>query len=123
MIYILDTADLQAIKHANEFYPIEGVTTNPSIIAKEKCDFKQRLLDIRNIIGKDKEALAKAHNARMKILDVMEFMRNQTNVITLPYFLFCTASTLLKVLLLNKPFYNFLPLLSQAFLLYFLTLL
>ncbi len=54
MIYILDTADLQAIKHANEFYPIEGVTTNPSIIAKEKCDFKQRLLDIRNIIGKDK---------------------------------------------------------------------
>ncbi len=54
MIYILDTADLEAIKHANEFYPIGGVTTNPSIIAKEKCDFKQRLLDIRNIIGKDK---------------------------------------------------------------------
>ncbi len=54
MIYILDTADLEAIKIANEFYPIEGVTTNPSIIAREKCDFKQRLLDIRNIIGKDK---------------------------------------------------------------------
>lgn len=54
MIYILDTADLAAIKHANEFYPIEGVTTNPSIIAKEKCDFKQRLLDIRAIIGEDK---------------------------------------------------------------------
>lgn len=54
MIYILDTADLTAIRHANEFYPIEGVTTNPSIIAKEKCDFKQRLLDIRAIIGKEK---------------------------------------------------------------------
>lgn len=54
MIFILDTADLKAIKHANEFYPIEGVTTNPSIIAKENCDFKQRLLDIRNIIGEDK---------------------------------------------------------------------
>lgn len=54
MIYILDTADLNAIKHANEFYPIEGVTTNPSLIAKEKCDFKQRLLDIRKIIGPDK---------------------------------------------------------------------
>lgn len=54
MVYILDTADLAAIKHANEFYPIEGVTTNPSIIAKEKCDFKQRLLDIRSIIGKEK---------------------------------------------------------------------
>lgn len=54
MIYILDTANLEDIKHANEFYPIEGVTTNPSIIAKEKCDFKQRLLEIRDIIGKDK---------------------------------------------------------------------
>jgi len=54
MIYILDTADLSEIKHANEFYPIEGVTTNPSIIAKEKCDFRQRLLDIRSIIGDEK---------------------------------------------------------------------
>jgi len=54
MIFILDTADLKAIAHANEFYPIEGVTTNPSIIAKEKCDFKQRLLDIRSIIGDEK---------------------------------------------------------------------
>lgn len=54
MIFILDTADLKAIEHANEFYPIEGVTTNPSIIAREKCDFKQRLLDIRNIIGTEK---------------------------------------------------------------------
>ena len=33
MIYILDTADLAAIKHCNEFYPLAGVTTNPSIIA------------------------------------------------------------------------------------------
>lgn len=54
MKYILDTADIAAIRHANEFYPIEGVTTNPSIIAKEKCDFKERLLEIRKIIGDDK---------------------------------------------------------------------
>lgn len=54
MIYILDTADLEAIRHANEFYPIEGVTTNPSIIAREHCDFKERILAIRDIIGKEK---------------------------------------------------------------------
>ena len=35
MIYILDTADIDAIKHCNEYYPLAGVTTNPSIIAKE----------------------------------------------------------------------------------------
>ena len=27
MVYIIDTADLEAIKHINEFYPIDGVTT------------------------------------------------------------------------------------------------
>ena len=54
MIYILDTADLAAIKHCNEFYPLSGVTTNPSIIAREGRDFWQLVSDIRNIIGPDK---------------------------------------------------------------------
>ena len=54
MIYILDTADLAAIKHCNEFYPLSGVTTNPSIIAKEKGDFWQILKEIRGVIGDDK---------------------------------------------------------------------
>lgn len=54
MIYILDTADLAAIKHCNEFYPLSGVTTNPSIIAKEKGDFWQILNEIRGVIGNDK---------------------------------------------------------------------
>lgn len=54
MIYILDTADLAAIKHCNEFYPLAGVTTNPSIIAKAKSDFWPLVEEIRAIIGKDK---------------------------------------------------------------------
>lgn len=54
MQYILDTADLNEIRHAVEFYPIEGVTTNPSIIAKEKGDFKEIICSIRDIIGSEK---------------------------------------------------------------------
>jgi len=54
MLYILDTADREAIKHANEFYPLAGVTTNPSIISKEKADFWELLKEIRSIIGPDK---------------------------------------------------------------------
>lgn len=54
MIYILDTAELEAIKHCNEFYPISGVTTNPSIIAKEKTEFWSLLKNIRAIIGNEK---------------------------------------------------------------------
>lgn len=54
MLYILDTANLEAIKHCNEFYPLAGVTTNPSIIAKEKADFWSLVKEIRAIIGEDK---------------------------------------------------------------------
>lgn len=54
MLYIIDTADLAAIRHANEFFPIDGVTTNPSIIAKEKTDFVKLIKEIRSIIGPDK---------------------------------------------------------------------
>lgn len=54
MIYILDTADIEAIKHCSEFYPLAGVTTNPSIISKENTDFWKLLKEIRGIIGKDK---------------------------------------------------------------------
>lgn len=54
MEYILDTADLEAIRHCNEFYPLAGVTTNPSIIAKEKRSFWDIVKDIRSIIGPDK---------------------------------------------------------------------
>ena len=54
MIYILDTADIEAIKHCNEFYPLAGVTTNPSIISKENTDFWKLVKKIRNIIGEEK---------------------------------------------------------------------
>ena len=54
MLYILDTANLEDIRHCNEFYPLAGVTTNPSIIAKAKTDFWKLVTDIRGIIGEDK---------------------------------------------------------------------
>lgn len=54
MLYILDTADLNAIRHCNEFYPLAGVTTNPSIIAEERADFWNLVKEIREIIGDDK---------------------------------------------------------------------
>lgn len=54
MIYMLDTADLTAIKKAIDLYPVVGVTTNPSIIAKENRSLREILLDIRELIGPDR---------------------------------------------------------------------
>ncbi|ACD23067.1 fructose-6-phosphate aldolase [Clostridium botulinum] len=70
MIYILDTANLQEIKRAYEFYPMEGVTTNPSIISKEKGDFIKILKNIRKIIGND--SMLHAQVLSLKAEDMIE---------------------------------------------------
>lgn len=54
MIYMLDTANIEAIKKAVDLYPLAGVTTNPSIIAKENRPFAEILREIRRAIGKDR---------------------------------------------------------------------
>ncbi len=54
MLYILDTADIEDIRHCNEFYPLAGVTTNPTIISREHADFWNLVKEIREIIGDDK---------------------------------------------------------------------
>ncbi len=54
MQYIIDTARIDAIKKCAEFYPIDGVTTNPTIISKERTGFTSLIKEIRGIIGPDK---------------------------------------------------------------------
>lgn len=53
MLYLLDTADLNSIEKAFDFFPMSGVTTNPTIISKENRNFLEILKDIRAIIGED----------------------------------------------------------------------
>jgi len=55
MRIILDTANLKDIEYFNTYYPIEGVTTNPTILSREGGDVVKLLKDIRAIIGEDKE--------------------------------------------------------------------
>ena len=55
MRILLDTANLDDIRYLNEYYPIIGVTTNPTILSKEGGDVIKLLCDIRKIIGEEKE--------------------------------------------------------------------
>ena len=55
MRILLDTANLDDIRYFNTYFPIEGVTTNPTILAKEGGDVVAQLKAIREIIGNDKE--------------------------------------------------------------------
>ncbi len=51
MKYILDTANVEYIKFAMEYFPIAGITTNPTIIAKENKNFLNLIKQIKNLIG------------------------------------------------------------------------
>ena len=49
MKFFVDSADLDAIAELNEIGLVDGVTTNPSIIAKSGRDFKEVIKEICNI--------------------------------------------------------------------------
>ena len=51
----LDTANLDDIRYFNTYYPILGVTTNPTILAKQGGDVVSVLCEIRKIIGPYKD--------------------------------------------------------------------
>ena len=51
MKFFIDTANLQEIKEAASWGIIDGVTTNPSLIAKEGKDFKKVVKEICRIVN------------------------------------------------------------------------
>ena len=50
MKFFIDTANIEEIKKANDMGVICGVTTNPSLIAKEGRDFNQVIAEIASIV-------------------------------------------------------------------------
>jgi len=50
MKFFIDTANIEEIKQSHELGLLDGVTTNPSLIAKEKRDFKELLTEICGIV-------------------------------------------------------------------------
>jgi transaldolase len=57
MKIFLDTANLDEIREGMSFGVIDGITTNPTLVAKEKKPFREHLIEICNIV-KDGEISA-----------------------------------------------------------------
>lgn len=55
MKFIIDDADTAKIRTLCDLYPVDGVTTNPSILAKSGRNPYDVLSEIRSIIGPDAE--------------------------------------------------------------------
>ena len=51
MRFFIDTANVEDIKKANDMGVICGVTTNPSLIAKEGKDYVETLKEIASIFS------------------------------------------------------------------------
>ncbi len=51
MEFFIDTANLDEIRMAADLGLVDGVTTNPSLIAKEGCEFKKRIKDICSLVS------------------------------------------------------------------------
>ena len=58
MKFFVDTANLDEVKKANEWGILDGVTTNPSLIAKEGVEYKKRVLEICDVVGPGKAVSA-----------------------------------------------------------------
>ena len=55
MKFCIDDANVEKIRRIYEYYPIDGVSTNPTILAKSGREPYEVLKEIRSIIGEDGE--------------------------------------------------------------------
>ena len=55
MKFIIDDANIAKVKEIWDLYPCDGVTTNPSILAKSGRNPYEVLSELREIVGKDGE--------------------------------------------------------------------
>ncbi|WP_250672852.1 fructose-6-phosphate aldolase [Paraclostridium ghonii] len=55
MKFIIDDANIELIKNIYDYFPVDGVTSNPTILAKTGKNPFEVLKEIREFIGKDAE--------------------------------------------------------------------
>jgi transaldolase len=82
MKFFIDTANLDEIREANELGLIDGVTTNPSLIAKEKnVDFNEHIAKICEIVKGDVSAEVTALDTEGMLSEGRELAKIAPNVV------------------------------------------
>lgn len=83
MRFFIDTANVDEIREANEMGIICGVTTNPSLIAKEGRDFNQVIAEIASIVDGpiSGEVKATTTDARTMIKEAREIAKIHPNMV------------------------------------------
>ena len=81
MRFFLDTANVEHIKEANEMGVICGVTTNPSLVAKEGRDFNEVIKEITSIVDGPISGEVVAEDAQGMIKEGREIAAIHKNMI------------------------------------------
>jgi transaldolase len=82
MKFFIDTANLSEIKEANELGLIDGVTTNPSLVAKEgKVDFKKHLAKICEMVSGDISAEVTSLDMEGMLKEGREYAKIAPNIV------------------------------------------
>ena len=81
MKFFIDTANVDEIREANEMGMVDGVTTNPSLIAKEGRDFKQIINEICEIVDGPISAEAVSLDAEGMIAEARDLAKIHNNIV------------------------------------------
>ena len=80
MKFFIDSANLEEIRSAVSWGMIGGVTTNPSLIAKEKKDFKKTIVEICKLVNGPVSAETTSLNAEGMVKEGKEFSKWHKNI-------------------------------------------
>jgi transaldolase len=82
MKFFIDTANLDEIREANEMGLIDGVTTNPSLVAKEgNVDFKEHIAKICELVKGDVSAEVTSLDTEGMLREGRELAKIAPNVV------------------------------------------
>lgn len=81
MKFFIDTANIDEIRTAEEWGLIDGVTTNPSLLAKEKRPLKDVIHEICSIVNGPVSAEAVSMDAKNLVIEGKELSKIHKNVV------------------------------------------
>ncbi|MBW2157004.1 MAG: fructose-6-phosphate aldolase [Deltaproteobacteria bacterium] len=81
MKFFIDTANIDEIKEAHSMGMVDGVTTNPSLIAKEGRDFEEIIKEICEIVNGPISAEVISINAEGMVKEARELSKIHENIV------------------------------------------
>jgi transaldolase len=81
MKFFIDTANIDDIRKAASWGIVDGVTTNPTLIAKEGRDFKETVLEIASIVDGPISAEVISENAEGMIQEAEQIASWHPNIV------------------------------------------